>query len=82
MSIMAAALVWAWLALAWLKTGIWPSYTVIDAACLMVTCGPDSWAMWPTSWLGVHKALMWLSPQAGLLIVGLALISIAIATDP
>lgn len=80
--VIAAGLVWAWFALTWLKTGFWPGYTSIDAFCWATSCAPDSWALWPQSWLGVHKVLMWLSPPTALLIAGLASISVAIISDP
>lgn len=63
--ILGALCIWGFFAYLWLKNGFWPSYTAIDLACLAISCAPDSWAYTPSDWVGVHKAVTWLSP-AGL----------------
>lgn len=80
-AVLAALAIWAYFAFLWLKTGAWPDATAIDGACWLVGCAADSWAYWPTDWLGVHRALTWLSPAGALFSTGSAAVWIAISAS-
>lgn len=79
--IFGALALYVYFGLLWLKTGAWPASTAIDGICWAISCAPESWAYWPQDWLGIHKALMWLSPPGAMFLLGMAMAWLAVSVS-
>lgn len=53
----------------YLSAGYWNSFSIIDA----LAWAGNAWALFPTSWLGVHKILAWM-PFPALSFIGIFLV--------
>lgn len=65
------------------KLGRWTSVSVLDTLKFFFSPGVDSWLLFPTDWLGLHKALEWLPSAFALPVIlfPLAVMLQAIAED-
>lgn len=59
-------------ALAYLQYGVWPSFSIIDAAKLFST---EPWLYEPASWLGLHKILASTPTTIALVGIGFAILA-------
>lgn len=61
--------VFVWQAYKWIRTGDWPSLSIIDLLKKAPNSDIGYWALWPNDWLGLHAALNYLGLAGALMIV-------------
>lgn len=69
--LLASCGVLAWQSIQWLRFGEWPTLPMTYVLALATDAGADSWLSHPREWVGVHKALTWLSLSGALFLAAL-----------